>query len=157
MKEQEFDRRVLINRTRPEKCDKLIQLFQLMHPNENKMYKPYDKEMSNIRQGDCSRPFIVFPINATNMILVAAYTVCPNPGFPFVNKPVEIIYNKTLPCFKVERSPPFRRGLKECFNTHTNESQIELCGKANKFFMSFYMLSISMTLVIIRNICLSSI
>lgn len=151
LKDQEFDRRILINRTRPEKCDKIITLFQLRRPNENDGFKPYDKDMSS----DCTRPFIVYPIQGTNMILVAASTLCGDTG-KIINKPNEIIYNQTLPCYKArELEAPYRRGLKECFNTHTNESQIDICGKANKFFISFYMLSIAMTLVIFRNICLS--
>lgn len=148
-KEQEFNPRILINRTRPEKCDKIITLFQLMQSNENKMHKPYEKEMSS----DCTRPFIVYPIQATNMILVAVNTLCEN-SYQFINNPIEKDNNMTLPCFKAKASPLYRRGLKECFNQHTNESQIELCGRADKFFMSFSMIIITLVSVF-RNILIS--
>lgn len=38
-KEQDFDKRVLINRTRPEKCDKIITLYQLTTAKEEKVYE----------------------------------------------------------------------------------------------------------------------
>lgn len=147
-KEQEFDKRVLINRTRPERCDKIITLYQLFRPKE-KEKSAFDMPMSS----SCDRPFIVVPIPSTNMILVVASTLCSieNP-IPFINLPVEKRYNaSSLQCYKLKNSPTHRRHLKHCFNKHLNESQIELCGKASKFYISFYILSL-VTLVTIRNI-----
>lgn len=146
-KEQEFDRRVLINRTRPEKCDKIIPLFQLVKPSENK-YKSFEMEMTST----CDRPFVVLPIQRTNMILLVANTLCSGQHpIPLFNRPYEKHYNGTLPCYKAKNSPPYRRGLKKCFNHHVNESQVELCGEANRNFISFSMLSLAITLVIFRN------
>lgn len=146
-KEQDFDRRVLINRTRPERCDKIITLYQLSRPKE-KEKSAYDSPMSS----SCDRPFIVVPIPSSNLILVVASTLCSvtNP-IPFYNQPVEKIYNaSSLQCYKLKNFPAYRRQLPHCFNKHLNESQIELCGKANQFYISFYILSLT-ALVTIRN------
>lgn len=129
-KEQEFDKRVLINRTRPERCDKIITLYQLVRPKEKeKSY--FDMPMSS----SCERPFIVVPIPSTNMILLVASTLCaPEINVPFHTPPVQKHYNATsLQCFKLRNSPTYRRHLKQCFNKHQNESEIQLCGNANRF------------------------
>lgn len=148
-KEQEFDKRVLINRTRPERCDKIITLFQLVRPKE-KEHSAFDMPMSS----SCDRPFIVLPIPSSNMILVVASTLCSveNP-IPFDNQPIVKTYNNasSLQCYKLKNSPTHRRQLKHCFNKHLNESQIELCGDANRFYISFYMISL-VTLVMIINL-----
>lgn len=145
-KEQEFDKRVLINRTRPERCDKIITLYKL-YREKNKEEKPPGKDMTSSCE---DRPFIVVPIPSSNMILIVASTLCSKEIFPFVNLPVEKKYNGTLQCHKLVNHPKERRHLKHCFNKHQNESQIELCGKASKFYISFYMISLA-TLVTIRN------
>jgi voltage-dependent calcium channel alpha-2/delta-3 len=146
-KEQEFDKRVLINRTRPERCDKVITLYKLYR--ERTKEEKADKEMT----ASCDRPFIVVPIPSSNMILVIASTLCSRENqFPFVNLPVEKHYNaSSLQCYKLKNFPTHRRHLKHCFNKHQNESQIELCGKASKFYISFYMLSL-VSLVMIKNL-----
>lgn len=145
-KEQEFDKRVLINRTRPERCDKIITLYQLMRPKE-KEKSVFSLPMSS----GCDRPYIATPISSSNMILIVANTLCSieNPGL-FYNQPTEKHYNSSsLQCYKLKNFPSFRRHLKHCFNKHQNESQIELCGKANKFYISFTLLSLT-SLVIFR-------
>ena len=145
-KEQEFDKRVLINRTRPERCDKIITLFQLNHPKE-KVKAAYETNMTS----SCDRPFIVAPIQSSNMILVVASSLCVQHPYPFNSQPVEKHYNSSsLQCYKLKNFPSHRRHLKHCFNKHQNESQIELCGKANKFYISFYILSLT-ALVMIKN------
>lgn len=148
-KEQEFDKRVLINRTRPERCDKIITLYQMMRPKE-KEKSVYDLPMSS----SCDRPFIAVPIPSSNMLLIVASTLCSkeNP-IPFHNQPVEKHYNaSSLQCYKLRNFVPHRRQPKHCFNKHQNESQIELCGKANRFYISFYILSLGLSLVMIRNV-----
>lgn len=145
-KEQEFDKRVLINRTRPERCDKIITLYQLSRPKE-KEKSAFDMPMSS----SCDRPFVVVPIPSSNMILVVASALCSteNP-IPFINQPVEKHYNATsLQCYKLRNFPSYRRQLKHCFNKHENESQIELCGHAYKFSISFYIFGLT-ALVILR-------
>lgn len=134
-KEQEFDKRVLINRTRPERCDKIITLYQLWRPKE-KEKSAFDSPMSS----SCDRPFIVMPIPSSNMILIVASTLCSveNP-IPFYSQPIEKHYNaSSLQCYRLKSFPSYRRQLKHCFNKHMNESQIELCGKGNRFSISFY-------------------
>lgn len=147
-KEQEFDKRVLINRTRPERCDKIITLYQLHRPKE-KEQSAFNMPMSS----SCDRPFIVLPILSSNMILIVASTLCSveNP-IPYNTPPVEKHYNaSSLQCYKLRNFPTHRRHLKHCFNKHLNESQIELCGKASRFYISFYILSLA-TLVMIKNL-----
>jgi voltage-dependent calcium channel alpha-2/delta-3 len=139
-KEQEFDKRVLINRTRPERCDKVIKLFHLSRPKE-KEKSAFDFPMSS----SCDRPFIALPIPSSNMILVVASAICSREHHaPFIHQPVEKHYNaSSLQCYKLKNFPSYRRQLKHCFNKHQNESQIELCGKAPRIFTSFYILSLS--------------
>lgn len=139
-KEQEFDKRVLINRTRPERCDKIFTLYQLMRPKE-KEKSVYDLPMSS----SCDRPFIVTPIPSSNMILIVASTLCSieNP-IPFHNQPVEKHYNaSSLQCYKLRNFPSYRRQTKHCFNKHQNESQIELCGNTNSIYISFAALALT--------------
>lgn len=149
-KEQEFDKRVLINRTRPERCDKIFTLYQLVRPKE-KEKSGFDSPMSS----SCDRPFIVAQIPSSNLILVVASTLCSieNP-IPFYNQPVEKHYNaSSLQCFKLKNFPSYRRHLKHCFNKHQNESQIELCGKATSFYISFYLLSLSAIVIMSMSFC----
>ena len=155
-KEQEFDKRVLINRTRPERCDKVITLYQLFRPKEKDKTaeRPsYETPMTN----NCDRPFVVVQIPSSNMILIVASTLCSIENKrPFNNQPIEKHYNATsLQCYKLKNFPSYRRNLKHCFNKHLNESQIEICGRASKFSISFYMLSVA-TLVMIRNLVSSA-
>lgn len=144
-KGQEFNKRVLINRTRPEKCDKIFTLYQLMHYKENEK-----SSMNQPMTTNCDRPFIVVPIPMTNMILLVVNTMC-NPTDPvyFNNKPVEKHYNaSSLQCYKIRNQFLYRRQLKYCFNKHHNESGIELCGNANRFHLSFHILSLTVIVVI---------
>lgn len=146
-KEQEFDKRVLINRTRPERCDKIITLYQLWRPKE-KEKSAFDSPMSS----SCDRPFIVMPIPSSNMILVVASTLCSveNP-IPFYNQPVEKHYNaSSLQCYRLKSFPPYRRQLKHCFNKHLNESQIELCGRANRFYSHLYAFSLPLLFIVMK-------
>lgn len=146
-KEQEFDKRVLINRTRPERCDKIITLYQLVRPKEKE-----NSYLTAPMSSSCERPFVVVPIPSSNMLLVVASSLCSreNPT-PFVTLPVEKHYNaSSLQCYKLKNFPPQRRQLKHCFNKHQNESQIELCGNASRFYISFYILSLA-TFVIVSN------
>lgn len=144
-KEQEFDRRVLINRTRPERCDKIITLYQVVKPKEK------EKSIFDFQTlTSCERPYIVVPIPSSNMVLVVASTLCPLEPSHFPNQPIEKHYDNSssLQCYKLKNAPTHRRQLKHCFNKHINESQIELCGKASKFYISFYILSLAILVAI---------
>lgn len=136
-KEQDFDKRVLINRTRPERCDKIITLYQLMH------YKDKDKSVYSLpMSADCARPFIVTTIPNSNMILLVTNSLCaPRDAVTFNNQPVEKHYHNSssLPCYKHKNQSLYRRQLKYCFNRHHNESGIELCGLANSINYGIYL------------------
>lgn len=155
-KEPEFDRRVLITRTRPERCDKSFTLYQLMRPT-SKEKTAYDYGMSP----NCKRPFIVIPISNTNLLLYVGNALCNNVkrsmddlGVPS-NQPIQVDYNATLPCHKMKSVPPYRRHLKYCFNQHENESQIELCGHASKFRVHFLTLLFTSVIVVMLRSCLT--
>ncbi|XP_070491988.1 voltage-dependent calcium channel subunit alpha-2/delta-3 isoform X2 [Chironomus tepperi] len=143
-KEQEFDRRVLINRTRPERCDKMFTLYQYIRP-KGKERSFYEYPMSG-----CNRPYMVLPIPSSNLILFIGSTLCDRveDHVPLMNQPVMKEYNDSLHCHKLRTSPPYRRQLNHCFNIHLNESQIELCGKASKFQLSLYTLILAVIVAI---------
>jgi voltage-dependent calcium channel alpha-2/delta-3 len=144
-KEQEFDRRVLINRTRPERCDKVFTLYQLLRPKE-KEKSPFDLPMNH-----CNRPYIAIPIPNSNMLLYIGDKLCPinEEDIPLSNQPVQKDYNDTLHCVKSRRAPMYRRQLKHCFTNNTNESQIEICGKANSIQLNLLSLFLAAALVAI--------
>lgn len=143
-KEQEFDKRVLINRTRPERCDKIFNFYQLTRPKE-KEKSAFDLPMTS----SCDRPFIALPIPYSNMILVVASSLCSRETpIPFVNVPTEKHYNaSSLQCFKQKNFPAFRRHLKHCFNRHLNESQIEICGKGHRLGINFFIMVLTLFVV----------
>jgi len=151
-KEQEFDKRVLINRTRPERCDKIITLYQLVRPkvkdDKDKEKSFFDRAMS----GSCDRPYIVLPIPNSNMILLVASTLCTESNVYFHNQPIDKHYNaSSLQCFKVHNAPPYRRHTKHCFNRHMNESSIEICGDANRFVMSLHLAVLTALVMILKS------
>jgi voltage-dependent calcium channel alpha-2/delta-3 len=131
-KEQEFDKRVLINRTRPEKCDKIFTLYQLMRAKEK------EKSAFDLPMSKCDRPYIVLPIRSSNMLLYVGLTTCSKSEdlIPFYNIPIPKDYNDSLHCHRMKTTPIYRRQLKHCFSQHQNESQIELCGNASKSHLS---------------------
>lgn len=143
-KEQEFDRHVLITKTRPERCDKTFSIYQLTRQKEK---SPFEYGM----QGNCKRPYIVIPIPSTNMVLYVGDTLCKDDQSILSNQPVEVDYNGTMHCHIMQTMPTARKNLKDCFNYHSNESQIELCGNAHRFRTSFMTLLLASILVILRN------
>lgn len=148
MKEQEFDRQVLIMRTRPERCDKTFLIYQLSRPKEK---SAFDYGM----QSNCKRPYIVIPIPSTNMVLYVGSTLC-NKDDPeglgiLSNQPVEVDYNGTMHCHIMRTMPAARKSLKDCFTNHVNESQIEICGNGHRFSINFATLLLASILVILRN------
>lgn len=146
MKEQEFDRQVLIQRTRPERCDKIFTIYQLTRPKEK---SAFDYGM----QSNCKRPYIVIPIPSSNMVLYVGSTLCnkdENEGI-LQTHPEEVDYNGTMHCHMMRTMPVARRNLKDCFNTHVNESEIKICGNAHRFQMNFLTLFLASIIVILRN------
>lgn len=146
-KEQEFDRRVLITKTRPERCDMSFTLYQLTRNTKDSVF-------STGMTGNCKRPYIVIPIQNTNLLLYVGNALCNKRSMDDLgvlsNQPIEVDYNATLQCHKLRNMPPYRKHLKYCFSQHVNESQIELCGHANKFRVHFLTLLLASIIVILR-------
>lgn len=117
-----FDQNILINRTRPEVCDKEIYLYL-----RNASFDSFDMDMN------CEyRWYMVQPVSYSNMLLVVVNTVCGDTTSPTLNvKPEEVIYeNNTLVCQKtligLKRKRP-----QSCIRTHPDESRIrDQCGLA---------------------------
>lgn len=135
-KEQEFDARVLIARTRPERCDKSFILYQQTHTIRDK--KEYEIT------GSCRRPFVVVQIPSTNLLLYVGNILCYQRSLddfgPLSNQPIEVDYNETLHCQKLRNVPPYRKHLKDCFSQHESEAEIEICGHADRFRVNFFTL-----------------
>ncbi|XP_048489046.1 voltage-dependent calcium channel subunit alpha-2/delta-3 isoform X2 [Plutella xylostella] len=121
--ERDFEKLVLINRTRPTPCDREMYLYQLDYNGlEHKLNKPL---------ADCNRPFYVQLVNYTNLLLVVVDALCPREEAPVPSvDPVEVYYNVTLPCLK-HMNPLYRRQPTSCIRNHTEESNIDMCGRAS--------------------------
>ncbi|XP_059614107.1 voltage-dependent calcium channel subunit alpha-2/delta-3 isoform X2 [Phlebotomus argentipes] len=135
-KEPEFDRRVLINKTRPETCDQVITLYQLNMEKEKTVFK---KPASG-----CERPFVVTPISYSNLILLVVDTLCPisDPEIILSTMAMNFDYNGSLACHKIRFNDLQRKRPVSCINTHDKESTIELCGEASRFGVSLGLLSL---------------
>lgn len=122
-KEDAFDKRVLINKTRPEPCDHELTLYQLNSDKESIIY--------NTPANGCERPFTVLPIKQSNMILLVVDTLCPiaEQSVPITTQPFDITYNTSLMCHKYFSDMPRKRPI-SCINKHHNVSTYALinCG-----------------------------
>ncbi|XP_026319490.1 voltage-dependent calcium channel subunit alpha-2/delta-3 isoform X5 [Hyposmocoma kahamanoa] len=119
--ERDFEKLVLINRTRPTPCDREMYVYQLEYNNlDEKLNKPLN---------DCKRPFYVQLVNYTNMLLVVVDGLCPveEVTVPGV-EPTEVNYNESLPCLK-HAKPLYRKQPASCIRNHTEESNIDMCGR----------------------------
>lgn len=85
--ERDFEKLVLINRTRPTPCDREMYLYQLNYNNlEEKMNKPVK---------DCDRPFYVQLVNYTNMLMVVVDNTCAKEDVPMMSvDATEVQYNE---------------------------------------------------------------
>ncbi|KAJ2948102.1 hypothetical protein O0L34_g9898 [Tuta absoluta] len=121
--ERDFEKLVLINRTRPTPCDREMYLYQLEYNNlDDKLNKPMN---------DCKRPFYAQIVNYTNMLLVVVDALCPKEEVAiFTVDPTEVNYNESLPCFK-HTYPLYRRQPASCIRNHTEESNIDMCGRCS--------------------------
>lgn len=115
-KEDAFDKRVLINKTRPEPCDHELRLYQL---------NSEDSTIFNIPADACERPFTVLPIKQSNMILLVLEAICPisEQSIPMTTQPFDITYNSSLMCHKYFSDMPRKRPI-SCINKHHNVSTI---------------------------------
>ena len=95
--------------------------------------KEYDRDF-NTNNG-CERPFVVQPVDFSNLLLLVVYTNCPNTVEPRETvEPEEILYqNATLACQKVQNELP-RQRPQSCIRSHPRESEIkDRCGLASSF------------------------
>ncbi|KAG7203219.1 hypothetical protein KM043_010323 [Ampulex compressa] len=133
--EKLFDEKVLINRTRPEACDQEVYLYL-----RNVSFTSYDIN-ANV-DNNCMRPYIVQPVDFSNMLLLVVYTDCTNTVSPPLTViPEEVIYeNNSLVCQKALNTLK-RKKPESCIRTHPRESEIkDLCGFAPNLAPNFYQL-----------------
>lgn len=115
--------RRVIEKTKPEKCDKIATIYQLNVEEETIFKMPSD---------GCDRPFVVVPIPKSNLILLAIKTNCKiNNEFKFDKNPITFNYslvkphdpNYTLTCHKMLVNLHRKRPV-SCLKKHINVSII---------------------------------
>ncbi|XP_045527355.1 voltage-dependent calcium channel subunit alpha-2/delta-3 isoform X3 [Pieris brassicae] len=121
--ERDFEKIVLINRTRPTPCDREMFLYQIDYKNlEAKLNKPLT---------ECTRPFYAQLVNYTNMLLVVVDSMCAKKDVSILSiDPAEVQYNESLPCLK-HKHPLYRKQPSSCIRNHTEESNIDMCGRGS--------------------------
>lgn len=111
MLERDFEKLVLINRTRPTPCDREMYLYQMD-------YKSFDEKL-NKPVHECDRPFYAQLVNYTNMLLVVVDAMCAKVEVPiFSIDATEVQYNESLPCLK-HMHPFYRKQPNSCIRNHT--------------------------------------
>ncbi|XP_015188369.1 PREDICTED: voltage-dependent calcium channel subunit alpha-2/delta-3 isoform X2 [Polistes dominula] len=146
--EKLFNMNVLINRTRPEACDQEVYLY-LRNSSVKNHYFEVDME------DDCTRPYVVQPVNFSNMLLIVINTgICSETTSPPLTViPEEVIYeNNSLVCQKawtfLKRKRP-----ESCIRTHPRESEIkDLCGLASLTGPNNFVIFLLLTCILIRQI-----
>ncbi|XP_043503020.1 voltage-dependent calcium channel subunit alpha-2/delta-3 isoform X2 [Polistes fuscatus] len=142
--------KVLINRTRPEACDQEVYLYL-----RNSSVINYNVEVD--MEDECARPYIVQPVNFSNMLLIVVNTgICSDTTYPPLTvMPEEVIYeNNSLVCQKawtfLKRKRP-----ESCIRTHPRESEIkDLCGLASFTGPNNFIIFLLLTCILIRQIVL---
>ncbi|XP_076235530.1 voltage-dependent calcium channel subunit straightjacket isoform X5 [Calliopsis andreniformis] len=138
--EKMFDQKVLINRTRPEACDQEVYLYL-----RNTSFDNFDVEPD--ANDYCLRPYIVQPVDFSNMLLLVVNTDCEDTVSPRLSViPEEIIYeNNSLVCQKALTSLKRKRPT-SCIRSHPRESEIkDLCGLASNTGPNIYLLLFLLT------------
>lgn len=112
--ERDFEKLVLINRTRPTPCDREVYLYQLEYNNlDEKLNKPVN---------DCKRPFYAQVVNYTNMLLVVVDALCAKEEVPVLSvDATEVQYNESLACLK-HMHPLYRKQPNSCIRNHSEVS-----------------------------------
>ncbi|CAH0395037.1 unnamed protein product [Bemisia tabaci] len=115
---------VMINRTRPQPCDRQVWLYELL---QEKLRKPRQTPAS-----EC-RPFIAVNVPRSNLVMVVVNNLCRlEYTAPIDVIPTEVLYddgNETMLCHKVRHNTLSRRRPDICINRHPEEINIELCGR----------------------------
>ncbi|XP_076666830.1 voltage-dependent calcium channel subunit straightjacket isoform X3 [Andrena cerasifolii] len=130
-----FTQEILINRTRPEACDQEVYLYL-----RNMSFESFDIESDANRE--CMRPYIVQPVDFTNMLLLVVNTECSDTKVPPLSIiPEEVMYeNNSLVCQKALTNLRRKRPA-SCIRTHPRESEIkDLCGLASNAGPNIYLL-----------------
>ncbi|XP_073958455.1 voltage-dependent calcium channel subunit straightjacket isoform X2 [Choristoneura fumiferana] len=137
--ERDFEKMVLINRTRPTPCDREMFLYQLEYNNlDEKLNKPAK---------DCERPFYAQLVNYTNMLLVVVDGNCPREDAPVLSvDATEVQYNGTLQCLK-HVHPLYRKQPVSCIRNHPEESNIDMCGRGSIPERSVFWIPLTMVMV----------
>ncbi|XP_075975130.1 voltage-dependent calcium channel subunit straightjacket isoform X4 [Anticarsia gemmatalis] len=141
--ERDFEKIVLINRTRPTPCDREMYLYQLDYNNlDEKLNKPLS---------ECNRPFYAQHVNYTNMLMIVVDGNCPKDEVSVISiDATEVQYNESLPCLK-HMHPLYRKQPTSCIRNHTEESNIDMCGRGSLPYTGKIWVSLSMMLIM-RNI-----
>ncbi|VVC36695.1 Hypothetical protein CINCED_3A011455 [Cinara cedri] len=135
-------RYVMINRTRPKTCDRVVDLYTLIL-----------NTLDNIdRKNSCHIPFEVRKIMNTNLILLVVNDRCMTDKLKNINfdtVPQEVVtyenFNNSLSCHKASNRLPRCRPKTACIKTHPDEHLIyeKKCGKGTiitpSLFIFFYM------------------
>ncbi|KAJ8872181.1 hypothetical protein PR048_025783 [Dryococelus australis] len=134
---------VMINRTRPDACDKELDLYSLVK-YDDKHQSPYA-----FKHNACSRPFVVQSIPHSNLILVVVDTLCKSDYEKLTIEATEVVYaNHTLSCYKVHNFNLHRTRPPSCINNHTRESEIkDQCGGCSTIHTSILLLFPNITAV----------
>ncbi|GBP42126.1 hypothetical protein EVAR_21130_1 [Eumeta japonica] len=112
--ERDFEKLVLINRTRPTPCDREMYLYQIDY---NNIDEKLDKPVMN-----CDRPYYVQLVKYTNLLLIVADTLCPKEDVPLITvEATEVDYNESLPCLK-HIHPLYRNRPVSCIKSHPDTS-----------------------------------
>ncbi|XP_050520547.1 voltage-dependent calcium channel subunit alpha-2/delta-3 isoform X2 [Daktulosphaira vitifoliae] len=114
---------VMINRTRPKTCDRVVNLYTLTSKIPERIERKFR----------CDRPYEVRKIMNTNLILLVVDGLCTeNDTMAFDTIPHEVPYkNISLSCHKATSSLPRNRPKMACIRTHPQEHEIydKMCGK----------------------------
>ncbi|XP_046416365.1 voltage-dependent calcium channel subunit alpha-2/delta-3 isoform X2 [Neodiprion fabricii] len=121
-----------IKRTRPETCDQRMKLYLLQNVSADK----YDIDCVSVGdvERDCERPYVVQPVDSSNMILLVVDAIClKSDAEKLTVAPKEVEdYKDSLACYKATNSLP-RRRPDSCIRNHTKEREIkDLCGGASR-------------------------
>ncbi|CAH0695393.1 unnamed protein product [Spodoptera exigua] len=122
--ERDYEKLVLINRTRPTPCDREMYLYQLTD------YSNLDAKL-NKPMTECSRPFYAQHVNYTNMLMIVVDANCPKEEVAAMSvDATEVNYNESLPCLK-HMHPLYRKQPTSCIRNHSEESNIDMCGRGS--------------------------
>lgn len=121
-KDKDILKRVL-QKTKPQPCDKVMSLY-LLNTEKTVFQKTFD---------GCERPFVVFPVANSNLVLVVVDTLCTVTDYTMTTVPRDVLYNESsLSCYKSRYGTLSRKPLGKCISGHEKEDTIELCGHGER-------------------------